>query len=872
MSDNIGIKFTGDESDLKRALGSAGAGVQSFGRQATADLQKFGQAGELSAKQMAFAMRGIPAQFTDIVTSLQGGQRPLTVLMQQGGQLKDMFGGIGPAARAMAGYVAGLVNPFTLTAAAVAVLGYAYHEGAQEATGFTKAIAMSGNAAGVTRDQMKAMADRMASTGFTHGAAAEALTEFAANGNIAGDSLERFSGIALRMEKETGQSVKKTVEQFAELGLRPVEASVKLNEATHYLTLGVWQQIKALDEQGKIVEAGALAQKAYADATEVSLGRVTASIGLIERAWRSATGAVKGFWDGVLNVGREDTVTDKAQALRDRIAANMREREGQGQIGREAIDKGTAKLREQLSLLTEQERLQKRGAESAKANTDQVRARVSFDQEGDQFLSKREKMERDITEARIKGNAAGAKSAEVEARVAQIREKYKDKAGISAGLQADKAQVSADVAAIKKASDELVGNYTNAERIVEALRASGQLSDAEYYESKREFINLETDAKEAALRQEIERYQKEVLVGKDRIDNDKKIANAEAAIAILQASATAKKEVLAVQEQAAINKLKLAYLSARQAAEDYFAVGQRKQARDLADIGQGTQRREYNAGIGQIEDRYGDQRRDLQNERARLELEGKFTEDARTQYDARLSIIDEFQTKSIESYTQYYEKLIEKQSDWSLGASEGLNNYLADARNVFKQTENLTTNLFKNMEDAGVNFVRKGKLDFNSLADSFLDDLARMQYRALMSGLFGKNFGGGGGGSGGTDFLGGLGRLFNFGGSDIVGGLGEAGVGNLGVEALVPGFAGGGHTGNGSRSGGLDGKGGFMAMLHPQETVVDHASGQSLSGDINNVYNFGQGVSRAEVYAGMSQARAAAANDRYQANRRGRLV
>ena len=38
----------------------------------------------------------------------------------------------------------------------------------------------------------------------------------------------------------------------------------------------------------------------------------------------------------------------------------------------------------------------------------------------------------------------------------------------------------------------------------------------------------------------------------------------------------------------------------------------------------------------------------------------------------------------------------------------------------------------------------------------------------------------------------------------------------------VPSFAGGGYTGNGARSGGLDGQGGFMAMLHPRETVVDH--------------------------------------------------
>lgn len=43
-------------------------------------------------------------------------------------------------------------------------------------------------------------------------------------------------------------------------------------------------------------------------------------------------------------------------------------------------------------------------------------------------------------------------------------------------------------------------------------------------------------------------------------------------------------------------------------------------------------------------------------------------------------------------------------------------------------------------------------------------------------------------------------------------------------------FDGGGYTGAGSRSGGMDGKGGFLAMLHPNETVVDHTRGQGMGG------------------------------------------
>ena len=51
------------------------------------------------------------------------------------------------------------------------------------------------------------------------------------------------------------------------------------------------------------------------------------------------------------------------------------------------------------------------------------------------------------------------------------------------------------------------------------------------------------------------------------------------------------------------------------------------------------------------------------------------------------------------------------------------------------------------------------------------------------------------------------------------------------MSVASPSFDGGGYTGNGSRTGGLDGKGGFWAMMHPQETVIDHtkSSGKGVS-------------------------------------------
>ncbi len=87
-------------------------------------------------------------------------------------------------------------------------------------------------------------------------------------------------------------------------------------------------------------------------------------------------------------------------------------------------------------------------------------------------------------------------------------------------------------------------------------------------------------------------------------------------------------------------------------------------------------------------------------------------------------------------------------------------------------------------------------------------------------------------------------------------------------------FNGGGYTGNGARSGGLDGQGGFMAMLHPRETVVDHTRGQQMGGQnvkVEVVLN--DPMLRAKIIEGAATVTqtSIAANDRakaYQANRR----
>ncbi|EIY5011663.1 phage tail length tape measure family protein [Klebsiella quasipneumoniae] len=121
-----------------------------------------------SAAQTANAMRMIPAQMTDIVVGLSTGQSPFMVLMQQGGQLKDMFGGIGPAIKGVGKYVMGLVNPYSVAAASVGLLTYAVYQNRQEIDAATKiattSLGANGDAAERLALNMVAISDKTGQT------------------------------------------------------------------------------------------------------------------------------------------------------------------------------------------------------------------------------------------------------------------------------------------------------------------------------------------------------------------------------------------------------------------------------------------------------------------------------------------------------------------------------------------------------------------------------------------------------------------------------------------------------------------------------------------------------------------------------------
>ncbi|MGH4444712.1 phage tail length tape measure family protein [Klebsiella pneumoniae] len=392
------------------------------------DLGKTGQ----SAAQTAFAMRMIPAQMTDIIVGLSTGQSPFMVLMQQGGQLKDMFGGIGPAIKGVSTYVMGLVNPFTLAAAAVGFLGLAYYKGTQEQDEFYKSLVLTGNLVGKTSGQLADMAARVSvASNSTTGAAASTLNQLVSSGKVAGDSLERVTTAIVKTSEATGIAIDKLVGDFNDIAADPVAAITKLNDQYHFLTLATYNQIKALQDEGNQQDAARVATDAYANAMQQRANDIHQNLGLLESAWDSLGKTAKGAWDAMLNIGREQTRTDKLSTLNENIAeAQKGQKDGGFWNSFSARFTNLPEMIKQRDLLESVANLQgdvtKGQAKAKEAEQQRIKTQQEADRVNQQYLSNADKRNKAIKQ-QSEFLKAGAITAEQYAKnVSRINELYKD--------------------------------------------------------------------------------------------------------------------------------------------------------------------------------------------------------------------------------------------------------------------------------------------------------------------------------------------------------------------------------------------------------------------------------------------------------------
>ncbi|EET4969126.1 TPA: phage tail tape measure protein [Escherichia coli O146] len=317
-------RFSEEAARVKKELGEtsaladlmSGKVSQSFRKQADAVEQGLSrqalaaQKAGMSVGQYKAAMRMLPMQFTDVATQLAGGQNPWLILLQQGGQVKDSFGGMIPMFRGLAGAITLPMVGVTSLAVATGALVYAWYQGDSTLSAFNKTLVLSGNQSGLTADRMLTLSRAGQAAGLTFNQAGESLAALVNAGVRGGEQFDAINQSVARFASASGVEVDKVAEAFGKLTTDPTLGLMAMARQFRNVTAEqiayVAQLQRSGDEAGALQAANEAATKGFDDQTR----RLKENMGTLE-TWADKTGkAFKSMWDAILDIGRPDTAQE----------------------------------------------------------------------------------------------------------------------------------------------------------------------------------------------------------------------------------------------------------------------------------------------------------------------------------------------------------------------------------------------------------------------------------------------------------------------------------------------------------------------------------------------------------------------------------
>lgn len=802
--------------------------------------------------QAAAAMRMLPAQMTDVATQLAGGQSPFLILLQQGGQIKDSFGGFGPMFRGLAGAITPVGVAIGAVAAVTGTAALAYFEGRKQSDEFAKAVLLTGNAAGMTEGKFNGLITVInATTGASLSASRAAAQAVAGAGVFGPQSFNEVTSAVANFSRVTGQTADDTVKHFARMADGVAKWAAEENRQRHFLTAQQYARIKALEEEGKTQEAMAVT----ADALSEKLKHQADNLGWIEKALKTGKEKWDSWWNAAMGLGRAETVEDKLDA----VSKKLRQTAGDREAARSFVmphggykDSDSA-LRDEQASLQELQRMQRRGAavqaEIAQTNQASIAAQQYFDklQSGQKTLENRNKAlaeyDRNLKALRDSGMDLPSEKQQKFDRQ-QIIDKYSERTS---------SQRAAEALKLQSAYDQRMASLTK-----EAIKLEMQSGYWEKYgravDNTRVAL-LKVDLATGDLGK-LTPAQKQALLNK--------AAEADAKAVILQA----KESEAAVQKQV-VGLLHLASAREESAREAFIARELEKKGLDGlkgdADAYAAAQAKiRQAAGAAYDATRFtpamaewirtGDERV------KQLELESKMlvytvaerekaNEMLRIEADYRRRLaLDPEQASALASERDRQMRLVGQSLDdrrkasrmASTGADQALGAWLDSATNQAQAVSNLITGSLDRAADALTRFATTGKLSFSDLASFMAQEWLRMQIKMQMAEWLKP------GSSGGSSILSGLGSLW--------GAISGAPPAASGIN-YVP----------------YDG---FPAILHEGERVQTkyEASKGSGAGSVDasvRIGSIGSGVSRGEMHAAIAMAQASAERRRLRLQAQG---
>lgn len=738
--------------------------------------------GAVSAGQYKAAMRQLPAQFTDIFTSLAGGMPLWLVFTQQGGQIADSFGGwsslldvikhellgmssandeasesLSESANGLAENVengqkfVGVLTPARVAvgsmAAAMATLGIAYYQGSQEQSEFAKSLALTGNVLGTTTGQLANMAAQVAeASGATTSDAAKVINQLVGAGKVAGSSLNTAAEAILNLNDAAGIATEQLVSDFNAIAQDPVEAIGKLNDKYHFLTLSTYNQIKALQEQGNQQESARVALESFSAAMNQRSDEIQDNLGSLEAAWKAVGDTAKKAWDSMLDIGREQSPESRLAVLEQSLAdAKSRQAEGGlwNRFTANANGYNISEIEQRVEALkaqiTTQGVLNGAISDYHHRQSDGIKLQQEADKLSAKYQTRQQQRAKELASLN-KLKEAGIKL-DYASLEAEINDRYKDPKTPKG-----------------RAYTEDAGT-----RMLDELRQQQQIL----------FSQSDTNAKIGTQAQALIKWEQQLadIKSKQTLTADQKslLANADLITSQLQQNAALERQIETREKLLALDRARadiartISNRQSQYATDELFSSGGMSQY----DQQQYTQRLS-------LEQSYNEKITQLRQQRASAS-----SDIARDEIDQEIQLQQQALSAELSNYDAHIERMNASRRSFTSGASRAWQEYQDSAENVSAQSQQLFTNAFSGMEDALVNFVVTGKASFKDFATSVISDLARIAARQALVGLGSSIFG----------------SLFSAGASAATGAASTGATGGLGMSTDFHAYAKGGVPG-----------------------------------------------------------------------------
>jgi phage-related minor tail protein len=737
-----------------------------------------------------------------------------------------LAGGISVAATALGVFTGGLMVGAIVLIGAL-VMEYVKLIGANDT--LVRSLAVTGGVFGVAASRSAAYVEGLTKVGATTLDAIAIIGQMADSGKFTASQIDLVGKAAVDMERYGGVAIKDTIKAFEDMAKDPVKGLTELAIKTGDVSPKTLQLAYDLQEQGKMADAATVAVKALAGQMVSSTERMQHALHPLTKMWIDLKHTVSGVWSYIGNViNKSMNVGPEIQKTRDAIENIKSIQKGTGGLltmlaPKDYMQKELDSLVTKLAIMDRIDQTEVHGQKLRSESAIQIKKN---EEDELTYMSKKEKARRELDKLEKAKAAPGSKISD-----GAYLEKKNELEGqlVDKGARAESnKQKTYELSVQEKINDaynQMVGNAR------ELTVLEKKLLDIRDDPKFKNYSPKEKAAVEEQVRLLNEKAKAELKVKSDADVRLKEQKESEKEMADLYRELSIHGEKY---EQVLLNIAKARANGAVTTDEeaDRLRKENLRKNSNAYKFGEKTKEDQQKSGVSlqaQEEDLYLRQSMVGRTELAQQKMQEEFNtekslKEAMAELDANLLAVstgaeigarEELEAGWIEHYSKRI-ALIE-------GEAALKRTLLSEEEERRKNFDAVVKRGFESMGDALVDFALTGKSSFGDMIKQMLIDLAKVEIKMQMMKLYNSA----GGYSGILKSLAGM-----FSGSN---------------------YEGGGYTGSSSRSGGVDGKGGFPAILHPKEVVTDltrqgipsrSSGGSNVQIIVNN--NSGQQVEKKE--------------------------